>query len=461
MAHNTLVDLVKCSVTSDGAGALVLGAAVPGFRGADCLVDGAQYGYSIQQGSKFEYGEGVFTQALGTLTRNVLDSSNGGLVIRLDPNAVVSFVVLAKDLTLAAEIVDEIRALTAVAEDAAAAALASQELAAAAAAAAGSAGAGSEADAATATEQANLARASAEATELIGDQVSATAAFMAQVLTSMGRYYASRATAVAALAVGDLFTSNEGGPLAVYQRTGTAPFYVLVSVVGYAGAVTGSQLTQATDRMLGRTTGGTGAIEELTVDGLAVLGGGKLTGRAASHGLFGKQAAGEYISPLVNATATTTVLFGTGFAHMLPLRPMRNVAIDRLEIEVTGALAGGSCHLAVYPDINGRPDTSTVLARTATPLDCASTGIKNTGTEIALTLERGQTYWIAIISSGNITFRAAAPGSLAPLGSSAASLSPFSTVAFAQSYAVLPTTCPATSGGITTTAVPLIRARTA
>jgi hypothetical protein len=68
-----------------------------------------------------------------------------------------------------------------------------------------------------------------------------------------------------------------------------------------SGAVTGSGLTMATARLLGRTTAGTGAVEEITVGSGLSLTGGALTARSyvpyfqAQH-----EAAGSAASPTVN-----------------------------------------------------------------------------------------------------------------------------------------------------------------
>jgi hypothetical protein len=68
-----------------------------------------------------------------------------------------------------------------------------------------------------------------------------------------------------------------------------------------SGAVTGSGLTMATARLLGRTTAGAGAVEEITVGSGLSLTGGALTARSyvpyfqAQH-----EAAGSAVSPTVN-----------------------------------------------------------------------------------------------------------------------------------------------------------------
>ena len=98
MATSTLVDLVEIQILNTGTGTIQLGAAVAAFRGVEALIDGATYSYSIQQGANYETGTGIYTQATGALSRNVLTSSYGGAPIPLAPGAVVAFTALSRDL---------------------------------------------------------------------------------------------------------------------------------------------------------------------------------------------------------------------------------------------------------------------------------------------------------------------------------------------------------------------------
>lgn len=92
-----LVDLVKINITSTGTATLQLGSAVPSFRGVEALIDGLEYGYSIQQGAAYEVGRGIYDEGTGTLTRGVLLSSDGGVAISLVGGGVVTFTALADD----------------------------------------------------------------------------------------------------------------------------------------------------------------------------------------------------------------------------------------------------------------------------------------------------------------------------------------------------------------------------
>jgi len=81
-----------------------------------------------------------------------------------------------------------------------------------------------------------------------------------------------------ALAAGDLAANA----LALIEYDGTQFQVISVSGAAKSGTVTGSGLTMATARLLGRTTASTGAIEEITVGASLTLSAGSLSGTAAS-----------------------------------------------------------------------------------------------------------------------------------------------------------------------------------
>jgi hypothetical protein len=93
-----LVDLVRIACNSTGSGAITLGSAVPGYRGAEVLENGAVYSYSIQQGANYEIGRATFLATPSRLIRSPTASSNGGAPLNLLPNASVALVALAADL---------------------------------------------------------------------------------------------------------------------------------------------------------------------------------------------------------------------------------------------------------------------------------------------------------------------------------------------------------------------------
>lgn len=94
----TLVDLVKITCTSAGAGSFHLGSAVTGFFGAEELTDGATYSYSVQQGADKEYGTGAFDLTSMILTRDVIKSSLGTDPVPFTTGAQIAFVLLAEDV---------------------------------------------------------------------------------------------------------------------------------------------------------------------------------------------------------------------------------------------------------------------------------------------------------------------------------------------------------------------------
>lgn len=100
MPISTLVDLVKIIITNTGTSTLQLGAAVDGFRGQSALIDGETYNYSIQQGSNYEVGTGIYTAGDQTLSRGVIFSSYGNTPFPLSPNAVCTFPALAGDFQI-------------------------------------------------------------------------------------------------------------------------------------------------------------------------------------------------------------------------------------------------------------------------------------------------------------------------------------------------------------------------
>jgi hypothetical protein len=98
MVASSLVDLVKVQVLTTGTGALLLGPAVPSYRGIEALVNGATYSYSIQQNDAFEIGKALYLASSTQLIRSVERSSNGDDPLDLKPNATVAFVALAEDI---------------------------------------------------------------------------------------------------------------------------------------------------------------------------------------------------------------------------------------------------------------------------------------------------------------------------------------------------------------------------
>lgn len=296
---------------------------------------------------------------------------------------------------------------------------------------------------------ATLAAASAEvAAEIV--------AFVAAVLISMGRYYATRAAGVAAIPSGELFTSNEGGALIVYQRTATTPFYTALTQVGYSGDVGASLLTAAAGVLLGRSTAGNGAIEQLTLAGLLRLSGGVLTGLHGVHAPF-PVASGDYVQPVINAGGLNTIAAVANQVYFVPFRPCRDVTIDRLECEVVGGLAAAAMSLGIYSDSGGVP--TSLLVSSAAPVDASTAAIKNAA--VSLTMSRGTTYWFACLCSDAFNVRAAALPAMAHMGSAAGSMFSLTFKTSAQAFGALPASPGAIALGAAANFAPLVRARIA
>lgn len=96
----TLVNRVKVETATTGTGAVTLGAAVDGFQGfaAGGVADGDTVRYTIEDGSAWEIGSGVFDATAGTMTRVVSESSNSGSALNLGGSAELFLTVLAEDI---------------------------------------------------------------------------------------------------------------------------------------------------------------------------------------------------------------------------------------------------------------------------------------------------------------------------------------------------------------------------
>jgi hypothetical protein len=108
-----------------------------------------------------------------------------------------------------------------------------------------------------------------------------------------------------------------------------------------AAAVTSSGLTQATARLLGRTTSSTGAIEEITVGSGLSLSAGSLTatGGSSSHGFRARQASGPTIS--------------TGSEQVLAWPSTDDRDTDSYHFTSAAALTGTVAKTATSPTITG------------------------------------------------------------------------------------------------------------
>jgi hypothetical protein len=122
---------------------------------------------------------------------------------------------------------------------------------------------------------------------------------------------------------------------------------------------------------------------------------------------------------------------GTNGLRLFPFTARAQTPITGLVLNVTNAVVGSLAKFIVYgSDANGRPDA--LLAETA-DVDCSSLGPKTAA--VALTLRRGQTYWLGLRFNGNATVSASGASATPDINGGTVSTTPRKSLARTLAYA--------------------------
>lgn len=173
----------------------------------------------------------------------------------------------------------------------------------------------------------------------------------------------------------------------VLRRSGTT--------IGF-GTITGSSLNMSTARLLGRTTGGSGIAEEISVAGLA------LAGTVLSGGIDngGYRSGGYYYGLFMdgNSTLAGASAVTANQLYVTPFLVTRTTTFDRILIETTTP-ATGNVRMGIYNNSAGRP--SSLL------LDAGAIAIA-TNSVLQITISQSLTpglYWLACLFDATPTVR--------------------------------------------------------
>jgi hypothetical protein len=208
--------------------------------------------------------------------------------------------------------------------------------------------------------------------------------------TSFGRSLLTQADAAAARTTIGAGTGNG----TVTDVTATAP---LTSSGGTAPVISTSM---ATNRLLGRSTAGTGVAEEIVIGSGLSLSAGTLTATSGGGSSFTGYAVGNYIIPTIGALGAGNAINANQIA-LMPFVVNRAVTINELAVRITTAAAGSFFQLAIYASTSGI-HSGTPVCSTAN-ISAGTTGPVS-GSVTPVTLQPGVLYWQAINSDGAPVF---------------------------------------------------------
>jgi len=143
-------------------------------------------------------------------------------------------------------------------------------------------------------------------------------------------------------------------------------------------------------------------------------------------------ASGECMSPtLASHSANTAAAPSANQIRLFPFTARADTAITGLALIVTTGAAASLAKCVVYDsDANGRPNA--LLAETA-DMDCTTAGTKTAA--VALTLRRGQTYWLGIRTNGTAALSVWPPSATPDINGGSPSTSPYKQLLRAVTYA--------------------------
>lgn len=163
-----------------------------------------------------------------------------------------------------------------------------------------------------------------------------------------------------------------------------------------SGAVTGSGLTMATARLLGRSTAGTGAVEEITLGTGLSFSGTTLNATGGGGSGFGGYAVGNWICPVNGPLGAGSASGTADQIYLIPAMVDRSITVSELGARVATVAAGSTVQLAIYGSSNGVP-TGLPLASTGDLSSATSTVISSA--VISFNITAGGLYWMAVSAS--------------------------------------------------------------